>query len=222
MPPANASKKDRNDAAKVFEILTANREKRVMTGYPRVLWNCLNRYVRKGLNGSNGTGVTLFLAHGTGFPKEVSLKELLHGEKTTEATVIKTWEPTLSYLLRSTHLVNLIDEIWAWEAIQHGDAAIVNERSATGMCKIILPPKFSYCVFALMTSKNLLVDWSDNSRDIVNFLINFLPTIPVDTPLPTHLRRIPSQEVEAELRLKKGFKHRTLVMIGHSMGGCSS
>jgi hypothetical protein len=40
-------------------------------GYPRVLWNCLNRYVRRGLDDSSSTGVTLFLAHATGFPKEV-------------------------------------------------------------------------------------------------------------------------------------------------------
>lgn len=57
---------------KAFQTLAANSQKRVMVGYPRVLWNCLNRYVRKGLNGSNRTGVTLFLASGNGFPKEVS------------------------------------------------------------------------------------------------------------------------------------------------------
>jgi len=73
LPPANASKEERNDIVmKAFQTLAANSQKRVMVGYPRVLWNCLNRYVRKGLNGSNRTGVTLFLASGNGFPKEVS------------------------------------------------------------------------------------------------------------------------------------------------------
>ena len=36
----------------------------------RPLWNCVNRYVRKGLKGT-GNGTTLFLSHPNGFPKEV-------------------------------------------------------------------------------------------------------------------------------------------------------
>lgn len=119
-------------------------------------------------------------------------------------------------MLHSTDLVSLIDEIWVWEAIQHGDAAIINEPSATGICKIHLK-FFLLCFFLLMIFP---VDWTDDSRDIVNFLINFLPTTAVDAPLPTHLPRTPSQE--AELRLKNGFKDRTIVAAGHSMGGCTS
>lgn len=38
------------------------------SGHPILLWNCLNRYVRKG---TKGTGLTLFFAHANGFPKEV-------------------------------------------------------------------------------------------------------------------------------------------------------
>ena len=41
-------------------------------GYPLVLWNCVNRYLKKDLDLSNRTGLTLFLVHGNGFPKEVS------------------------------------------------------------------------------------------------------------------------------------------------------
>ena len=40
-------------------------------GHPNVLWNCLNRYVKRGLDTSSSTGITLFMAHATGFPKEV-------------------------------------------------------------------------------------------------------------------------------------------------------
>ena len=43
-------------------------------GYPLVLWNCVNRYVKKDLDLSNKTGLTLFFAHANGFPKEVSSK----------------------------------------------------------------------------------------------------------------------------------------------------
>ena len=82
LPPANASKKERDDiVAKALETLIANSQKKAMVGYPRVLWNCLNRYVRKGLNGSNGTGVTLFLVSGAGFPKEVKLMNSMERRK---------------------------------------------------------------------------------------------------------------------------------------------
>ena len=40
-------------------------------GHPSVLWNCVNRYVREGVR-DGVVGATLFLAHATGFPKEVS------------------------------------------------------------------------------------------------------------------------------------------------------
>ena len=46
----------------------------VTDGYPLVLWNCVNRYVKRDLDLSNKTGVTLFFAHANGFPKEVSSK----------------------------------------------------------------------------------------------------------------------------------------------------
>ena len=44
----------------------------VTDGYPLVLWNCVNRYVKKDLDMSKKTGLTLFFAHANGFPKEVS------------------------------------------------------------------------------------------------------------------------------------------------------
>ena len=44
----------------------------VADGYPLVLWNCVNRYIKRDLDFFNKTGVTLFLVHGNGFPKEVS------------------------------------------------------------------------------------------------------------------------------------------------------
>lgn len=39
-----------------------------------MLWNCVNRYARGGKGASVKTkGITLFLAHATGFPREVSV-----------------------------------------------------------------------------------------------------------------------------------------------------
>lgn len=40
-------------------------------GSRKLLWNCLNRYVKKDL-GIGQNGLTLFFAHANGFPKEVS------------------------------------------------------------------------------------------------------------------------------------------------------
>ncbi|KAJ3564589.1 hypothetical protein NP233_g8198 [Leucocoprinus birnbaumii] len=116
----------------------------VSSGHPRILWICLNRYVRKG---AKGTGLTLFLAHATGFPKEI-------------------WEPTIQSMLNSPSS-ELIDEIWVWEAVQHGDSALLN-RDSLGMW----------------------FDWADNGRDILNFLHYFIPATLTDSPLPTHLRRV--------------------------------
>jgi hypothetical protein len=99
---------------KTYQIIRNNcSSSQVTDGHPRVLWNCLNRYVRQGLDESSSTGITLFLAHATGFPKEI-------------------WEPTLGHLLSSQDVVGLVDEIWSWEAVQHGDAGLINASSLTG------------------------------------------------------------------------------------------
>lgn len=148
-------------------------------GYPRVLWNCVNRYVRNDLNlkAGSSTGLTLFFAHANGFPKEM-------------------WESVLAVLL-SSPAGQIIDEVWAWESVQHGDAALINAGNLSAV-----------------------FDWQDNARDIINFMLNFLPAAPSTTPLPTHLARLP--HAEAELRKLNGFAHRTFIAVGHSYGGCTS
>lgn len=32
----------------------------------------------------------------------------------------------------------MVDELWAWDAVQHGDAAVVNAESLSGMCTSLL------------------------------------------------------------------------------------
>jgi len=45
----------------------------------RLLWNCVNRYVNKDREVKVRTkGITLFLVHATGFPKEVGLVMPVH------------------------------------------------------------------------------------------------------------------------------------------------
>lgn len=35
-----------------------------------------------------------------------------------------------------------IDEVWSWESVQHGDAAILNAKSLAGICEFILDNEF--------------------------------------------------------------------------------
>lgn len=139
------------------------------------LWNCVNRYVKRVQDGRKG--LTLFFAHANGFPKEI-------------------WETTLRYLL-SSPTASLIDEMWSWEAVQHGDAALINETSLSG-----------------------IFDWQDNARDIAHFLLYYLPEDTSSKGLPTHLHLLP--ETISESRKTIGFSTRSLIAVGHSFGGCSS
>ncbi|KAG1778746.1 Alpha/Beta hydrolase protein [Suillus placidus] len=141
----------------------------------RVLWNCVNRYVRKDKEAKVGTkGITLFLVQGTGFPKEIC-------------------ETNLCYLLAAC---GVIDEIWSWESVQHGDSALLNRQNLSGS-----------------------FDWTDNARDIANFLINYIPEEVETSALPIHLHRVPASIGES--RQENGFSSRTLVVAGHSFGGCA-
>jgi len=72
LPHPNATKEERKQHwVDTQQLLKDLRTATDTDGYPRVLWNCANRYVKNGLNESNRTGVTLFVAHANGFPKEV-------------------------------------------------------------------------------------------------------------------------------------------------------
>ena len=71
--PAGAIKKERHRvlAESASKLLNWSNDITESDGYPLVLWNCVNRYVKKDLDLFNKTGVTLFFAHANGFPKEV-------------------------------------------------------------------------------------------------------------------------------------------------------
>ncbi|KAG6817570.1 hypothetical protein H0H87_006947 [Tephrocybe sp. NHM501043] len=177
-PPGNASKAERQASADaIVEDLRDLRVSLEPQGTKQVLWNCVNRYAKNGLDGERAHGVTLLFAHANGFPKEI-------------------WEPVLQHLL-SSQAASTIDEVWTWESVQHGDACLINGDKNGGV-----------------------FDWTDNARDILNFLTNYLPTKASGGSLPTHLPRLPSDEVE--FRQNNPFRHRTLITIGHSYGGCTS
>lgn len=47
--------------------------------------------------------------------------------------LLQIWEPSLRHMLLDPS-VPRIDEIWAWEATQHGDSALINHVNLSGSC----------------------------------------------------------------------------------------
>lgn len=142
------------------------------------LWCCANLYSRKHVlsDSERGPGLTLIVAHAVGFNKEI-------------------WEPALSHLvalLERNSVSPIVDEIWCFDAVQHGDSGLLNAGRHSA-----------------------LWDWSDYGRDILNFMIHYLPESPYSSP-PTHLARIPDSI--ALDRQSAGFSNRTVVGVGHSFG----
>jgi hypothetical protein len=79
------------------------------------------------------------------------------------------------------------------------------------------------CYLLLYTSSLIeacLVTWSDHARDILNFILHFLPDTVTPSELPTHLPRVPLEVSSA--REKRGFTNRELVVVGHSFSGCAA
>jgi hypothetical protein len=72
----------------------------------------------------------------------------------------------------------------------------------------------------LIETYAFLVLWSDYARDILNFVLHFLPEEPTPSALPTCLQRVPLEISEA--REKRGFATRKLIAVGHSFGGCAA
>jgi len=78
MPKAETKEERVKILQQTYQLLLDNRSyPGESDGYPRLLWNCLNRYVRQGLDESSSTGITLFFVHANGFPKEVRAEGLV-------------------------------------------------------------------------------------------------------------------------------------------------
>src|SRR5260370_36875516 len=86
-----------------------------------------------------------------------------------------------------------IDEIWSFEAVNHGDSAL--SMKASWLCES--------CVYARVCDPLMdrcIVDWMDNSLDILSFIENYIPDGPYiikTTPLPMLLQCL-SPSVAAE------------------------
>ncbi|KAI0649944.1 Alpha/Beta hydrolase protein [Trametes meyenii] len=108
------------------------------------------------------------------------------------------WEPAIQRLImeHNARAKYTISEIWLWEARNHGDSALVNKDLLDG-----------------------IYDWRDNSRDILHFLLHYLPASVSSATLPIHLPRLPA--LETNKRLIDGLQGRRMVFVAHSFGACS-
>ncbi|CAE6374072.1 unnamed protein product [Rhizoctonia solani] len=141
------------------------------------MWSVANWYARERSCTGNSIGVTVVLFHAGGFHKEI-------------------WETTLRYLLSMPQGQANVDEIWSLDAANHGDSALINNKSLGETFK-----------------------WSDHARDILNFLGNYLPDRTQNGVLQWNLERISNQN--SRERLERGFEDRKVLGIGHSFGGCA-
>ncbi|CAE7210899.1 unnamed protein product [Rhizoctonia solani] len=105
------------------------------------------------------------------------------------------WETTLRFLLSTPQGQANIDEIWALDAANHGDSGLLNKEHL-----------------------GEIFEWSDHTRDILNFLTKYLPD-KAEKQVEPGLAEIPEQTTQQ--RLERGFAHRTIIGIGHSFGGCT-
>ena len=130
----------------------------------------------------------------------------------------KIWEPMLHRLVSQLTASSPyeVDEIWSWEAANHGDSCLLNKDKLGGICECCAQFKVSRIYFDI---SSLPDDWRDNSRDILHFLQFYLPTSLSPGALPTHLSRLNAPE--ASSRRTHGLQNRRIVYIGHSFGGCS-
>ena len=49
---------------------------------------------------------------------------------------VQIWEPAIGHLLCSP-AAKVIDEIWAWESVHHGDAGLINAAKASAVCEFV-------------------------------------------------------------------------------------
>ncbi|MBW0533050.1 hypothetical protein O181_072765, partial [Austropuccinia psidii MF-1] len=119
----------------------------------------------------------------------------------------ETWEPTLAHLLSSSAGQNIL-EVWSFDVVNHGQSATIN-RSHLGT----------------------VFDWSDNARDILHFILSYLPHHQsAQSVLPKVLPRLnqfnPSflllDNCPPSVILPHKFRNRRLGLVGHSLGGCTA
>ncbi|EJD39406.1 alpha/beta-hydrolase [Auricularia subglabra TFB-10046 SS5] len=108
----------------------------------------------------------------------------------------ETFDETLDHLLtKGLSGGEVVGEVWMVDAVTQGEGARINASE--------LPDVF---------------DWTENARDLLSFILAYLPESASITPPPV-LGRLPDSGVDA--RRTRGFAQRRLVALGHSQGGAA-
>ncbi|EFP83706.2 uncharacterized protein PGTG_09419 [Puccinia graminis f. sp. tritici CRL 75-36-700-3] len=120
----------------------------------------------------------------------------------------ETWEPMLAHLILSPG-GRKIKEFWALDCVNQGDSAVLN-RATVG----------------------LNFDWADHARDLLNFVLSYLPdqhssgpSLPMVLPClecPNSQLLQLDQSPRSDTCGPISWRHRRLGLIGHSVGGCAS
>ncbi len=189
MPPLDTPKDERKRL--LWRARTALDEIRMSSKaadagrYPRILWNCVNRYVRKDLDAHNRTGLTLAFFHANGFPKEVRIATTQANRIFIHVRYLNLHWPTYSYYQRPTSSTKCGSGNPCNMATQHSLTRV--------LCLVFVSGELFFFFFCNFINNTYLVDGRDSARDITNFLLHFMPTSATNTSLPTHLStRIPS------------------------------
>lgn len=107
-----------------------------------------------------------------------------------------------------------IEEIWTWESVDTGDSALLNSGKLNQLCE------FLNTINPSRTANDwieIAADWYDGARDMIHFLLHYMPSRILSDELPVHLPRISAAEFED--RGHQGFSERQIIGIGHSYGG---
>ncbi|KAF5392664.1 hypothetical protein D9757_000935 [Collybiopsis confluens] len=144
------SKEERKDMVQKTEArlreIRRNYEDGPRRRQEKVLWICLNRYVRT--DASRKGGYTLFFAHANGFHKEA-------------------FEPTILAVLSSPETQSLVQEIWVWEAYNHGDSSLLNKGRLNSMIHTRSPRGHYLYIFLELNKLKFNVDFEMAFRDQV-------------------------------------------------------
>lgn len=120
-------------------------------------------------------------------------------------------EPLILSLLKS-RAGHDVEEVWVWESVDNGDSALLNAGKLNQLCECWARHRTIH----IDTSAHL-ADWYDGARDVLHFLLHYIPSEVVSDELPVYLPRI--SPIEFEDRLHRGFSERHIIASGHSFGG---
>ncbi|KZS93027.1 hypothetical protein SISNIDRAFT_97404 [Sistotremastrum niveocremeum HHB9708] len=147
------------------------------------LWNVWNRYRRKEKEGTKSSpGDRDGDRKGGGGLTLI----VLHANGFPK----EIWEPTLGHFISAASksvAAPVIAEIWCMESVNHGESALLNQPHLGDM-----------------------FDWADNVRDLLNFLLNYLPPVISQLTLPTHLAR-KSESLSGQI-IERGFQNRVILL----------